>query len=140
MPNVPIPDYTQFKGLIKLESKIERRVELYTEEKAIKAALDEINRPLFEKISGVLPQHVKSIAFGGHQITPIQGEPRKNFKREKLLNSVFNCPHCGKGVTVPMKTLDKAYVPGKLPKPTVSVRPIKESDGGGGSNGEDDDE
>lgn len=131
MPNVPLPEWDEFKGIKPLKSTLGRRVELYTEQKDIKKALDEINKPLFEKLSRVLPESVKSFDFNGYQITPLQGEPRKTFNREALLNTTYPCPHCKKHVTVPVRVIDGAYKIGKLPKPTVVVKAIKGNDDGG---------
>lgn len=129
MPNVPIPSWEQFRGVVKLKKILERRVELYTDGKEIEKQLKEINEPLYGKLREALPEETKSFDFNGYQIAPYQGSPRRSFKREILLGKMIKCAHCGEKMTIPVKVLDSAYEMGSLPKPTVSVKKIGEHDG-----------
>lgn len=136
---VPIPDYTEIRELKKaaVRKKLELRVALYEQQKEVAGKLDELNFELYGELQSALPEGVKSVAFEGYQITAMQGSARRSFSVKKLLEQLFKCPHCKKDVTVPVKTTEKSYVVGAIPKPTVSVRALR---GDGGSDGDGEDE
>lgn len=141
MPTVttPLRPYTDFPALKKRRERalLAERVQLYEAQKGIKKRLDELNFELFGELRSVLPDDTKSVEYEGYQVTTLAYEPRRTFDAKLAVTKTFTCPCCSKKkITVPAKVLEGFYKIGKQPKPTVSVKKLKE-DGGGGDEDED---
>jgi len=145
MPTVttPLRPYTDFPALTKMRKRLllAERVQLYQQQRDIKKRLDVLNFELFGELRSVLPEDTKSVEFEGFQVSTISYEPRRTFDAKKAVTKTFSCPclKCkGKEkITLPAKVLEGFYKIGKQPKPTVSVKELKEKDG---TDGDEDDE
>jgi hypothetical protein len=137
MPTVttPLRPYTDFPQLKRRRERtlLAERVALYEEQQRIKKRLDDLNFELFGELRSVLPEDVKSVEFYGFQVTTLIGSARRTFDQKLAVTKTFACP-CSKcrgkeRITVPAKVVDSFYKLGKEPRPTVSVKKIKEKNG-----------
>lgn len=142
MPTIttPLRPYTDFPTLKRRHERalLAERVNLYEQQQEIKKRLDELNIELYGEMRRVLPDDVKSVEFDGHQVTTLLGSARRTFVQKLAVTKTFACP-CSKckgkeRITVPAKVVESFYKLGKEPKPTVSVKKIKEKDGGDGED------
>jgi hypothetical protein len=139
MPQVfePVHKFDEFKELKKANIKrlLAERVALYQQKKAIEDRLDgneqegieSLNLQVFVELRAVLPDDVSSVDFDGYIISAYQGKPQERLDVNELLTKTFKCAHCKEPVVLPAKVVDSCRHEGKIPKPTVSVRKVKEA-------------